>query len=230
MIDLSRIQAGRAIQGVVTGVRDFGAFININAGKDGLLHAREADARGAHVADMRERLAVGERVSVFVKHVDAAASQFTLTLRDPAAASAAATAAMAAAAERERVMRAEAEREYAAREAEQARRDAERREREEARERRRQQEREVAEIEASMVAAAEARDVLAAEARAAAGMVLPVAELLRGKELPPAPAEEPTSWEVLVRVGDRVLYKMPWKREGRAAAETTALWHCGVWA
>ena len=205
---------GSAVSGVVTGVRDFGAFVNVGVGKDGLLHVREMD--GAYVADARERYAVGEAVRVFVKSIDAAEQKFTLTARDPAAA-------MAAAAQRERTARAEAEREHAQREAERARQEAARARWEAERARREAHERKLAdlrEIEANMVAEAEAREASAAEARAAAGLLLTAAELLRGKTLPPAPVEQ-AAREVLVRkeVDGRqlVLYKMPWKYGGPSA-------------
>merc|ERR1719152_568704 len=146
-------KVGRAYIGTVTGVRDFGAFVDIGVGKDGLVHVRETDAQGTHVA---EHTHVGKTLTVFVKAVDYTAGKYTLSVRDPTARqqpgpSAAAVAAMAAVAERKR----EVERERMARQ-EAAWREEEReltvaREREEARLRR------LREVEAEMVAAAEQR-------------------------------------------------------------------------
>ena len=76
------------------------------------------------------------------------------------------------------------------------------------------------EYEAAMVEEAVAREVAAAAAREAAGLLLSVAELVRGETLPPVQATA-LPRQVLVRKTIRgrelVLYRMPW-----AAAECAA--------
>ena len=182
-----------------------------------MLHACEADEHGRPVRDMRERVNIGDVLQLFVKTIDAQNSKFNLSARDPArpsreatmrrvaaspagGPSAAASAAMAAAAERER--RAEAARE-AAREA----REAERRELEAAKAA-------LEEMEMIMIEEAKAREEAAKAAREAAGLVLPAAELIKGRVLPPVEApSEPLEVlvTVVVRGKQRSLYKMPWK-------------------
>merc|ERR1719231_2098963 len=113
--DITTLTVGSEIFGTVTGVRDFGAFVDVGKNKDGLLHASEADATGAVVADARDRLSTGDRVRLFVKYIDAEGGKLTLTAREPKAAlppqgrsravvqpSAAAIAAAAAAFDREK--------------------------------------------------------------------------------------------------------------------------------
>lgn len=192
----------------MTGVRDFGAFIRIGAGKDGLLHVSDAQADDVqgHVADARDVLAVGQRVRVFVKAIDSEAGKFTLTTRPPVARpeaprevkpSAAASAAMAAAKAREQQAR-------EARQAEQARQEAARIHRAE-----------IAAIEAAMVEAAHAREAAAAAAREEAGLLLPAAAVLLGQPIPPVQPTRRAFEEVLVRKmvngKELVLYKMPWR-------------------
>lgn len=128
--EVSSLEVGATLVGTVTGVRDFGAFVDCGVSKDGLLHCSEVLATGGElrVADVREHLAVGERIRVRVKAIYE--GKLTLTCRSatapqpattrvstqPAAArghvsreepSAAAKAAMAAAMERERSRQAE---------------------------------------------------------------------------------------------------------------------------
>jgi len=210
--DITTLVVGNSVSGVVTGARDFGAFIDVGVGKDGLLHASEADASGMHVADVRQKLNVGQRVSLYVKTVDAVNGKFTLTARKTASRpgpSAAAVAASAAAAERE--YRAK-ERQRLAREAmeqDRLRQQAEARVRAE-------EEARLAKLEAAMIEDAAQREAEAKAAREAAGLLLPAAELLKcdGQRLPPPPPARPV--EVLVTKvlpGNRtlVLRKMPWK-------------------
>lgn len=192
--EISTLAVGNELQGTVSGVKDFGAFIDCGVSKDGLLHASEADPHGRPVRDLRERVNIGESLRVWVKDVNLQEGKFTLTARDPTAALAAAAAA-AEARHQERM----------AREAEWERRKVERAKQEEGR-------RVLAQIETAMVEEAKAREVAAAAARIEAGMVLPAAAVLCGTELPAPPT--PRKLEVLVERfvnGKRlVLYKMPW--------------------
>lgn len=191
--EISTLAVGNELQGTVSGVKDFGAFIDCGVSKDGLLHASEADPHGRPVRDLRERVNIGESLRVWVKDVNLLEGKFTLTTRDPTAVLAATAAAEARHQER------------MAREAEWERRKAERAKQEEGR-------RVLAQIETAMVEEAKAREVAAAAARIEAGMVLPAAAVLCGSELPAPPT--PRKLEVLVERfvnGKRlVLYKMPW--------------------
>merc|ERR1719473_294619 len=60
--DVSTLVVGSTIDGTVTNVCDFGAFVAVGVCKDGLLHAGDADAP-------IDSLTVGQRIHVIVKHV-----------------------------------------------------------------------------------------------------------------------------------------------------------------
>lgn len=74
-----------ALVGTVTGVCNFGAFVDCGVSKDGLLHCSEVLATGGElrVADVREHLAVGEHIRVRVKAIYE--GKLTLTCRSASA-------------------------------------------------------------------------------------------------------------------------------------------------
>lgn len=81
---LAELQEGDVVQGTVTGLRDFGAFVNLG-GADGLIHVSElAWHRVDHPRDI---LKVGEKIEVYVLNLDRSSNRIALSrkrlLRDP---------------------------------------------------------------------------------------------------------------------------------------------------
>ena len=81
---LSELQEGDVVTGTVTGLRDFGAFVNLG-GADGLIHVSElAWHRVDHPRDI---LNVGENIDVYVLSLDQETNRIALSrkrlLRDP---------------------------------------------------------------------------------------------------------------------------------------------------
>jgi small subunit ribosomal protein S1 len=81
---LSELKEGDIVQGTVTGLRDFGAFVNLG-GADGLIHVSElAWHRVDHPRDV---LKVGETIDVYVLSLDRGSNRIALSrkrlLRDP---------------------------------------------------------------------------------------------------------------------------------------------------
>lgn len=68
---------GKVLSGTVTRLADFGAFIRVAAGVEGLLHVSELPGRAAHPS---QSLEVGQSLLVAVKSADAAARKISLTL------------------------------------------------------------------------------------------------------------------------------------------------------
>jgi small subunit ribosomal protein S1 len=68
---------GRVLRGTVARVVDFGAFVRIASGIEGLLHASEL---GGNVADASTVLSAGQSVDVVVRALDKAARKCSLTL------------------------------------------------------------------------------------------------------------------------------------------------------
>ncbi len=81
---LSELKEGDVVGGTVTGLRDFGAFVNLG-GADGLIHVSElAWHRVDHPRDV---LKVGEEIEVYVLNLDRESNRIALSrkrlLRDP---------------------------------------------------------------------------------------------------------------------------------------------------
>ncbi|MEZ4408397.1 MAG: S1 RNA-binding domain-containing protein [Polyangiales bacterium] len=74
---------GRVVAGTVTRVVDFGAFVRIAAGVEGLLHVSELSGRPEHPSKV---FSTGQPVMVVVKSADAQARKVSLTLAPDGAA------------------------------------------------------------------------------------------------------------------------------------------------
>lgn len=66
---------GKVVRGSVTRLTDFGAFVRIAAGVEGLLHVSELGGKVSHPS---QALQVGEALTVVVRSVDAAARKISL--------------------------------------------------------------------------------------------------------------------------------------------------------
>ena len=62
------IEVGSKLQGKVTGITNFGAFVDLGEGKTGLVHISEVADN--YVKDINEHLTVGEDVQVKVINVE----------------------------------------------------------------------------------------------------------------------------------------------------------------
>ncbi len=77
---VKEIEVGDVYLGTVVGIKDFGAFINLKPGTDGLLHiSRIANKRVEKVEDV---LSMGEQVLVRVIDIDAKTGKISLTRKD----------------------------------------------------------------------------------------------------------------------------------------------------
>jgi small subunit ribosomal protein S1 len=80
---VERFSPGAKVTGTVARLTDFGAFVTLAPGIDGLVHVSQAaDHRVEHV---REVLKAGQSVEVHVLQVDPGRKRISLSLREPAA-------------------------------------------------------------------------------------------------------------------------------------------------
>ena len=79
---IADLKVGMQLEGVVTNVAAFGAFVDIGVHQDGLVHISELADR--FVKDPREVVKAGDVVGVRVKEVDAARKRIALTMRSGA--------------------------------------------------------------------------------------------------------------------------------------------------
>lgn len=73
---------GRVVAGQVTRLTEFGAFVRLAAGVEGLLHVSELGARVSNPADALE---IGQQLLLVVKDVDASRRRISLALSDEGA-------------------------------------------------------------------------------------------------------------------------------------------------
>ena len=62
------VKAGETYEGEVVRIENFGAFVNILPGRDGMVHV--SDMSTEYVSDPREVVSIGDRVQVRVKEID----------------------------------------------------------------------------------------------------------------------------------------------------------------
>ncbi len=79
---ISDLKPGMQLEGVVTNVTAFGAFVDVGVHQDGLVHISELADR--FVKDPREVVKAGDVVKVRVKEVDAARKRIALTMKSGA--------------------------------------------------------------------------------------------------------------------------------------------------
>ena len=76
------LKPGMQLEGVVTNVTAFGAFVDVGVHQDGLVHISELSDR--FVKDPREVVKAGDMVKVRVKEVDVARKRIALTMKSGA--------------------------------------------------------------------------------------------------------------------------------------------------
>lgn len=76
---LSELEAGTEVTGRIVGIAEFGAFVDIGAETDGLIHISElTDGRVNKVSDV---VSIGQRVSVWIKDIDTDQERISLSMR-----------------------------------------------------------------------------------------------------------------------------------------------------
>jgi len=78
-VDMSTVQEGSVVEGKVTNLTEFGAFVDFGMGKEGLVHLSEMAPR--FVKDPSEVLQVGQVVQAKIIKVDPASKRISLSIR-----------------------------------------------------------------------------------------------------------------------------------------------------
>jgi uncharacterized protein len=74
---VSDLAPGMKLEGVITNVTHFGAFVDIGVHQDGLIHISELDRN--YVSDATQVVAVGDIVQVKVLQIDAQRNRISLS-------------------------------------------------------------------------------------------------------------------------------------------------------
>jgi uncharacterized protein len=77
--DISDLTPGMIVEGTVTNVTNFGAFVDVGVHQDGLVHVSELSAR--YIKDPKEAVKVGQIVRVKVLSADAKAKRVALSIK-----------------------------------------------------------------------------------------------------------------------------------------------------
>ena len=76
-----RLSVGQEVKGIIKRITDFGAFVDIGAGRDGLVHISEmAVGRVNQVSDVVQ---TGQEMTLWIKKLDRARNRISLTLISP---------------------------------------------------------------------------------------------------------------------------------------------------
>jgi predicted RNA-binding protein with RPS1 domain len=76
---LQQLEPGTVLDGTVSGISPFGAFVDIGVGRDGLVHISELS--GDRVGSVEDVVKVGDKVQVKVLDVDQNSKRISLTMR-----------------------------------------------------------------------------------------------------------------------------------------------------
>jgi uncharacterized protein len=76
---ISDLEVGMRLQGVVTNVANFGAFVDVGVHQDGLVHISQLS--DTFVKDPREIVKAGDVVTVTVTEIDIARKRIALTMK-----------------------------------------------------------------------------------------------------------------------------------------------------
>jgi len=75
------LSRGMKLTGKVTNVTEFGAFVDIGVGRDGLVHISELRRRGGDQGS--GTISTGDEVTVWIKDLDRKRNRISLTMREP---------------------------------------------------------------------------------------------------------------------------------------------------
>ena len=76
------LSEGMKLTGKVTNVTEFGAFVDIGVGRDGLVHISELRRQGGDQGS--GAIGTGDEVTVWIKNLDRKRNRISLTMREPA--------------------------------------------------------------------------------------------------------------------------------------------------
>ncbi|MGC8837116.1 MAG: S1 RNA-binding domain-containing protein [Anaerolineae bacterium] len=76
-----RLAPGMRFEGTVKAITDFGAFVDIGVGRDGLVHITEVSRKP--VSKITDVLHEGDKVTVWIKDLDRERNRISLTMVDP---------------------------------------------------------------------------------------------------------------------------------------------------
>jgi len=76
------LSKGMRLTGQVTNITEFGAFVDIGVGRDGLVHISELRRQGGDQGS--GTIGIGDEVTVWIKDLDRKRNRISLTMREPA--------------------------------------------------------------------------------------------------------------------------------------------------
>lgn len=74
------IEKGEVLNGVITGIKPYGAFVRLENGMEGLIHIEDISV--ARIKSPSERLKIGQNVNVVVKYIDREQKRINLSYKE----------------------------------------------------------------------------------------------------------------------------------------------------
>lgn len=74
------LKSGQIVNGVVTGIKPYGAFVQMENGAVGLIHIEDISV--ARIKSPFERLNIGQNIKVVVKYIDSEQKRVTLSYKE----------------------------------------------------------------------------------------------------------------------------------------------------
>ena len=75
-----KVEKGQIVDGKVTGIKPYGAFIKMDNGEDGLIYIEDLSV--ARIKTPHERLKIGQKVEVVIKSVDRSKGKVILSYKE----------------------------------------------------------------------------------------------------------------------------------------------------
>lgn len=70
---------GMVVEGVVTGIQPYGAFVSLDTQTQGLIHISEV--KSGYIKNIRETLTIGEKIKIKIIDIDEYSKKISLSLR-----------------------------------------------------------------------------------------------------------------------------------------------------
>ena len=77
---MSEVKQGQIVDGIVTGIKPYGAFIKMDNGTDGLVYIEDLSV--ARIKSPKDRVKVGQKIKCMVKYVDENTGRVNLSYKN----------------------------------------------------------------------------------------------------------------------------------------------------
>ena len=77
---INKLTEGQIVEGIVTGIKPYGAFVKINNDLSGLVHIEDISV--ARIKSPYERFKIGQKIKIMIKSIDRKTNRVILTYKE----------------------------------------------------------------------------------------------------------------------------------------------------